>query len=55
MKGQILDVGLIVASDEKRYSFDVADVANLKDDDIKDYIGAEVDFEPNGGGRSIFI
>ena len=56
MKGKIIDTALIIANDDKRYSFDKTDIVNLSDKSIDMIIGSEVDFEIEGDkAKSIYI
>ncbi len=56
MKGKILDTGIILGDDGKRYVFSQADVANSKNRSIESFIGSEVDFMESGANaQSIYI
>lgn len=56
MKGKILDINLIVGSDEKRYSFEASDIANAKEQSVQNLIGSEVDFEAvENTAKAIYI
>lgn len=56
MKGKILDTGIILGDDGKRYAFSQADVANSKNRSIESFIGSEVDFVESGANaQSIYI